>query len=438
VTPNIQNAILSFKDRSVLVVGDVLLDHYVYGTVSRISPEAPIPVLNRSSERYAPGGAGNVVSNLVALGAKALLCGVVGDDPGKDTLCQILHSLAVDTEGLVIDASRPTPVKTRYISKKHQLLRLDHEATHNVDAQVQATLLDLIRSRAPKCDVAILSDYAKGLFDEAFARDVIGLIRTFGKPIIVDTKPQNRFFFQSVDVVTPNLQEALAMSGRETVDEAGVALVDFFHADVVVTKGDQGMSVFKRDGTRTDVGTKSIDVTDVSGAGDTVVAVVALSLSTGMSLEDSATIANYAGGIVVQKAGTATVTIEELLSVAEPEGHVDGVPMVPKLWGYEKWLENNDKYCCKILSLNKGFQCSLHYHEQKDEMFLVTMGHVRLEVDGRVMYLRPGHFARIVPGAHHRFRGIEDSIIIEVSTHHEDVDSYRLESACEVTDSMRV
>jgi mannose-6-phosphate isomerase-like protein (cupin superfamily) len=284
----------------------------------------------------------------------------------------------------------------------------------------------------------IFSDYAKGLFNMHFARQLITLIHSLDKPIVVDTKPQNMAFFKGVDVVTPNLQEALAMSRRDTVQEAGPALVEYFNADVVITKSDEGISLFKKDGTQKDIATQRIDVTDVSGAGDTIVAVLALGLTTGLPLEECATIANHAGCIVVQKAETATISIAELVSAAAAHSHVDALPIVPKVWGYEKWLENNDKYCCKLLSLNKGFQCSLHYHKEKDEMFLVTAGHVRLEFGGEVMFLRPGNFVRIVPGTYHRFRGIEDSIIIEVSTHHEDADSYRLETAQEAPDGISV
>ena len=140
-------------------------------------------------------------------------------------------------------------------------------------------------------------------------------------------------------------------------------------------------------------------------------------------------LANEAGAIVVQKPGTATLSREELASTVEGKNHVESVKMIPKLWGYEQWIENNEKYCCKILALNKGYQCSLHYHKNKDETFLVTAGHVRLELGDEVMHLRPGSFVRVLPNTPHRFAGIEDSLITEISTHHEDSDSYRIEES---------
>ena len=171
---------------------------------------------------------------------------------------------------------------------------------------------------------------------------------------------------------------------------------------------------------------------DVSGAGDTVLAALILGITCGLTLENASRVANNAGGLVVAKPGVATITREELSAFLGEEKHVELVEMVPKLWGYEKWLENNDKYCCKLLSLKKGYQCSLHKHKIKDEMFFIIQGHVRLEVGKKVMHMLPGSFVRITSGILHRFRGIEDSIIIEVSTHHEDSDSYRVEESMKV------
>ncbi|TSC61475.1 MAG: ADP-heptose synthase / D-glycero-beta-D-manno-heptose 7-phosphate kinase, partial [Parcubacteria group bacterium Greene0416_14] len=200
----------------------------------------------------------------------------------------------------------------------------------------------------------------------------------------------------------------------------------------VLTRGQDGISVFNKNGERTDIAPKKVKVFDVSGAGDTVISTLILGMTSGLSLENAARVANNAGSLVVQKPGVATLSLEELQASLVDEGHVELVDTVPKLWGYEKWLENNDKYCCKLLSLKKGYQCSLHKHKVKDEMFFIMQGHVRLEVGKKVLHMLPGSFVRITSGVLHRFRGIEDSIIIEVSTHHEDSDSYRVEESRKV------
>lgn len=422
---NIKGVVEKFKEKRILIIGDVMLDKFTHGEVTRISPEAPVPVLRKTDEKFFPGGAANVAYNISSLGARAILCGVVGEDSDKDILLKILEERNIETSMVLTVPARPTTTKHRFLSGSNQILRLDNEVVENLSVEIEYRLLKFIKRAIKSCDGVVLSDYAKGLFSLNLTQKIIEMVKKQGKKVIADIKPVNKELFMGVDLVKPNLKEAREMTGQVTLQEIGEALVGYFKSDVIVTQGAEGMSIFTLS-KAFNVPTKKIKVFDVSGAGDTVMAVVALGLVSGLSLEDVATMANYAGGIVVQKPGTATVTAEELLSPFQGEHHLEEVYTVPKIWGFEKWLENNEKYCSKLLALKSGYQCSLHYHKIKDEMFLVTKGHVRMEVDDKVLHMREGNFIRIIPGTVHRFRGIEDSEILEISTHHMEEDSYRI------------
>lgn len=430
---SLKKAIEQFKKKKILVVGDIMLDQYTFGEVTRISPEAPVPILRKLNDKFVPGGAGNVANNAAALGANVSLCGVFGDDYYKSILLSMFSEGGIGIQASLTSKGRPTTLKHRFVSENnHQLLRVDAEVTDYIGAKEERELLTKIEKELKNVHAVILSDYAKGLFSQNLAQAIIKLVKKFKKPILADFKTQNKAFFKGVDVITPNLREAREMSRLAELKAVGEFLVKYFDSDVIITRGEEGMSVFQGDGSSKYFPTRKIKVFDVSGAGDTVIAVVALGLASGLNLEDAAYLANYAAGIVVQKPGTATITIEELETALQEEHHIEVVETVPKLWGYEKWLENNEKYCSKILFLRKGYQCSLHYHKVKDETFLVTKGHVRMEVGKRVLHMREGSFVRITPGTLHRFRGIEDSEILEISTHHREEDSYRLEKSKKV------
>lgn len=427
-----------FKKKLVLVIGDLMLDQYTFGEVSRISPEGPVPILRKIDEKFVPGGAGNVANNLVSLGAKVVLCGVVGNDHYKDKLLDILSEQGIETRAVLVHKKRPTILKHRFVAgNSHQLLRVDDEITDNLETEEEQQLFERIEKEIKKVNIIILSDYAKGLFSRSFTQQIIKLAKRQNKRVLADIKPKNKDYFMGVDVITPNRKEAQEMAGTENVNEAGKQLVSYFGADVLITKSDEGMSIFEKNGKNKEIPARKIKVFDVGGAGDTVMAVVALGLASNLSLEDAAWLANYAGEIVVQKPGTAVLTIEELVLAFKDQHHVEAVDIVTKLWGYEKWLENNEKYCSKILFVKKGYQCSLHYHKVKDEMFLLTKGHILLEIGKEIYHMRQGNFVRILPGISHRFRGIEDSEILEISTHHREDDSYRLEESRKVDEKAK-
>lgn len=425
----IKKAILSFNKKRVLVVGDLMLDHYTYGDVSRISPEAPIPIIKHTHEEFNLGGAANVANNLASLGGRVTLCGFVGDDRDKDFFMRVIKEQGIDSSRILIDKTKPTIVKHRMVSGNHQLLRVDREDTSLLNPRSEKALIAKVVPVIAKNDIVILSDYAKGVFSKKLVKEILISAKKHGKKVIADFKPINKELFIGVDLVSPNLKEAKEMTGLEDIQKIGRKLVKYFKSDVLITRGGDGITVFGWNKKHIHIPGKKVSVFDISGAGDTAIATVALSIASGLDLESAAHLANAAGAVVVKKAGTATLTSEELLSALNFYTDITNVGIVPKVWGYEKWLENNEYYCCKLLFLNKSYQCSLHYHKNKDELFVITKGHVRLEKNKEILHLREGAFVRLEPGTIHRFTGVEDSIIMEVSTHHDEKDNYRLEKS---------
>ncbi len=429
----LKKALSSFKDRSVLVVGDVMLDQYTFGDVSRISPEAPVLVVKKTKERFVLGGAANTASNIASLGGKTTIAGLVGNDFRKDTLLQLFAERGISPEGLFVDDSRPTILKQRIVSDDyHQFLRLDEEDVSQLSPEREERFLEQMKALIARADAVVLSDYAKGLFSPRVAQEIIQSAKQAGKLVVADIKPANKELFKGADVIKCNRKEAREMTGTENVEEAGRLLTEYFGCDVVISRGQEGASLFGSDGAYRHIPSKKIKVFDVSGAGDTFIAALTLALASGLNREDAMTVANSAGAIVVQKPGTATVSSEELLSALLPDMHVEKLDIVPKLWGYEKWLENNERYCSKLLSLNKGYQSSMHYHKIKDETLIVTEGHVRFELGDQILHMWPGNFVRVPPNTPHRFTGMENSTMIEVSTNHDEADVVRIEESREV------
>ncbi len=330
--------------------------------------------------------------------------------------------------GLVVDNTRPTTLKHRFISGgSAQLIRLDREKTENMFDEIAAACLAAYDAALADADVVVFSDYAKGVCTASLVEEMIRKAVAADKPMIVDTKPAHVDRYKGASIFTPNWKEANEMVAHgENPEETLQARLE---AHVLITKGGEGMILCTTTGEKHHIPARKVQVADVTGAGDTIVATLALGLAAGMEYLQAAEVANVAGGLVVQKAGTATITQEQLVSQFAGTRNVADVDIVEKLWGWEKWLENNEKYCCKVLHLNKGFQCSLHYHKNKDEVFLVTKGHVRLELGEEVHHLHPGAYVRVKQGMEHRFAGMEDSEMIEVSTFHEDDDSYRIETS---------
>jgi D-beta-D-heptose 7-phosphate kinase/D-beta-D-heptose 1-phosphate adenosyltransferase len=331
----------SFHDARVLILGDVMLDRFIYGSVERISPEAPIPVMAVERTAAMPGGAANVARNVATLGGQATLIGLVGQDSGADELRAQLASLPTITAELVIDASRPTTVKTRYVAGRQQVLRTDVESRTPVTPVIADELLSLFRKALPRVQVVILSDYDKGALSESMAGAAIAAAREAGRPVVVDPKSRSLRKYHHASVLTPNRYELQAASGHDcSSDEQVVAAAQSILAQgccdaLVVTRGKDGMTVVEMDdGAATGGGSTSSvhirtaarEVFDVSGAGDTAVATLALGLAHSAALADAARLANTAAGIVVGKHGTATVSAGEIIARLDSthDGHQPG------------------------------------------------------------------------------------------------------------------
>ncbi|HEY5599773.1 MAG TPA: D-glycero-beta-D-manno-heptose-7-phosphate kinase, partial [Candidatus Manganitrophaceae bacterium] len=274
-----------FAGRKVLVLGDLMLDHYIWGAVQRISPEAPVPVVNVASESVLLGGAGNVLHNILTLGGEAIPCGVVGSDDAGRWLTQELKSKGVELDGIVAEEGRPTTKKTRIIAHQQQVVRFDHETKGNISPKAQKRFVDFISARIPQVDCMVISDYAKGVVTEELLEAVLPMALRRGVPVIVDPKVKHFSFYKKVTLITPNHLEASQASGVEIEDEeslrrAGQKIMERLGCRaVLITRGEQGMSLFEKNGGVTHIPTEAKEVYDVTGAGDTVVSALALALS---------------------------------------------------------------------------------------------------------------------------------------------------------------
>jgi len=316
-----ENSIKNFGKISVLVVGDLMLDKYIFGDVERISPEAPIPVVAVNGESYAPGGAANVANNIVVLGARASLFGFIGDDSAGEFLVSELKKRKISSEGVVKNKKMPTTQKIRVIARHQQLIRLDYE---KIDISEDKELYKKIESALEEADIVVISDYAKGVITPKLMEIVKDSCSKKNKKIIVDPKPVHKSLYKDVYMVTPNKKEAeelcgLKIKNEEDIQIAGKKLMSELNCSVLITLGEQGMSLFEKGRPYVHLENKPREVYDVSGAGDTVVAVLALCIASGLSIRESAEIANDAAGIVVGKLGTATVSQNELISFLQKQ-----------------------------------------------------------------------------------------------------------------------
>jgi D-glycero-beta-D-manno-heptose-7-phosphate kinase len=312
------------RGRTILVVGDLMIDEWIWGGVTRISPEAPVPVVQVVNHSFTLGGAGNVANNLCALDAKVRFVGTVGDDGFAADVRRMLQEENVDDSGVFAVGDRPTTRKTRIVAHNQQVVRADWEVTAPLRPADRERVVAYVGERAARCDAVILSDYAKGLI----SRDVVEAARACPL-VLADPKPQNLSLFADVTCIAPNAHEASTATGVAVTDPTtslGQAnlekmgrkiLEDLRCRYVVITRGEHGMSLFGHDGARLDVGSVARKVFDVSGAGDTVIAVLALALAAGAPIERATQLANYAAGAVVEKLGTATASSSEILALVE-------------------------------------------------------------------------------------------------------------------------
>jgi D-beta-D-heptose 7-phosphate kinase/D-beta-D-heptose 1-phosphate adenosyltransferase len=314
-----QEIINQFSDRRLIVLGDLMLDEFIWGEVRRISPEAPVPVVEVKRESWHLGGAGNVVSNLLGLGAQALPVGIVGDDDAGQLLRWKFAEVGAKDGGLVVAASRPTTRKTRIVAHSQQMVRADREDRSVISTDIEERILAAFHSALEHADAVVVSDYDKGLLTPRLLETVVLSAHRQGKIVCLDPKIKNFLSYRQVDVITPNQAEAERASGIEIVDDD--SLLKAAHrirqmldcVNVLITRGEHGMSLLDAQDKLANIPTVAREVYDVTGAGDTVIAALALAMAAGASVHEAALIANHAAGVVVGKVGTATVSQAELL-----------------------------------------------------------------------------------------------------------------------------
>lgn len=312
--------VTKLPDIAVLCVGDVMLDRFVGGAVRRISPESPVPVLSMTGTTVFAGGAANVAQNIAALGGRCTLIGVVGEDAAAREMEEALARSPGITPLLVTSTDRPTTEKTRFVAQGQHILRADNEVARPVPAATEDILIAAIRGQIAAHAVLLLSDYAKGVLTDRVVTEAIALARTAGVPVVVDPKSSTFTRYDGATILTPNAAEAQAASGIDPREDGGAALaarhlLESTRIDaVLITRAERGMTLLERGGEARHVPSRARQVADVVGAGDTVIATLALGIGAGGGLAEAAALANAAAGIVVGKRGTATVSRAELIS----------------------------------------------------------------------------------------------------------------------------
>jgi len=313
-----------FASRSILVVGDLMVDEYLYGSARRISQEGPVMVIEVVADELKPGGAANVGNNLRALGARVAMAGVVGDDEIGRTLRRDLEASQMDVGGIVVDSSRPTTRKTRIVAQSQQVMRIDREHTQPISEDVSRSLLNHIAQMLPIAGAILVSDYRKGVLTEDSARAIGELARSAGKPLITNPKPQSARWLKGARVLSLNQVEAEELGGAPLPDDNdslhryGERLAKSMEVDtLMVTRGSRGLCLWLRGGEYYSIPAHLVEVADIAGAGDTTIGTMALALVCGASDVEAAQLANLAGACVVRKHGVATVTPDELLHATE-------------------------------------------------------------------------------------------------------------------------
>jgi len=304
--------------KRVAVVGDLMLDRYFWGSVSRISPEAPVPVIDLETEQARLGGAANVAKNIQSLGGEPLLVGVIGADNSGSQLFGIIKESGFPPDGIVIDGERPTTVKTRVIAHQQHVVRIDRESKNDISHVIQAKILDVLRLNIDSIDAIILEDYNKGVIVKNLIRQVVELANEHSIMITADPKFNNFFEYKNVTVFKPNRKEVeevmgIRLQNRDEINETGKVLLErLCPKSVLLTLGEQGMSLFESDGAVHHVPTRARNVADVSGAGDTVISTLTMALAGGATVREAATLANFAGGVVCGYVGIVPIDRNEL------------------------------------------------------------------------------------------------------------------------------
>ncbi len=322
-TKRLKQILHAFKGKEMIVVGDVMLDHFIKGSVSRISPEAPVPVVAVNKEFFVAGGAGNVAVNLAALGAKPTLISVIGQDAGGELLKDFLRKKNVNIQGIAEDYDRPTTQKIRVMAEQQQIVRYDRESKQTISHGVSEECMQNFLRALKTAKGVVLSDYGKGMLSDRNIKNLIEACRKRNIPVCVDPKIDNFSKYKHITCMTPNTKEAwegvgeAAKPGEQAIEKLGQKILKMLQADsILITRSADGMSLFEK-GKKKPITVKATaqEVFDVTGAGDTVISVFTLALACGAKLHEAAVLSNYAAGIVVSKSGTATATVQEIEKV---------------------------------------------------------------------------------------------------------------------------
>jgi len=323
LTDKVRSILASRRPPAILVIGDLMVDHYIWGAATRLSPEAPVPIVNVKRESTTLGGAGNVVQNLVSLGAKVMVAGVIGADAFGRQLSEILENEGVKTGAVVTDNARSTTVKTRVLAGSHQLVRVDREVTDPLSKEIEERLFSTLKLDIDKADIVVLSDYNKGLFSPEVTQRLIQLAAERGKKVLVDPKGLNYEKYKGAYLIKPNrkeLAEAAKVEKISSISELRDAAKTIFEQTattyLVVTLSEEGMAIVTERGSKL-LPVKATEVFDVTGAGDTVIAAIAYFVASGFSMEEACELANHAAAIVIRHIGSATITIDAILKDIE-------------------------------------------------------------------------------------------------------------------------
>jgi len=325
---HIADLVERFSSKRIVVIGDVILDQYIWGSVNRISPEAPVPIVEVTSETLRLGGAANAAANICSLGGKADVISVVGEDNNNGLLHQMLVDIGAEVRGVIKDPRRPTILKTRVIVQHQHVVRIDRESRDQMDGDSEERIIEYARKAIPNADAILISDYDKGLISKSVLEEVIGCGNRYHKFVVIDPKVRNFHNYAGATAITPNLKEASTaanspITNEESLIHTGKLLLEKLNLKaLLITRGEHGMTLFYKDRSSQEekvihIPAMAKEVYDVTGAGDTVAAVFTLALASGASFVQAARISNYAAGIVVGEVGTASVTPEQLISVGE-------------------------------------------------------------------------------------------------------------------------
>lgn len=316
--PSEQDIFSKFSQVKVLVVGDVMLDRYWWGSVDRISPEAPVPVVRLKSSEITAGGAANVAANIAGLGAVPYLVGLIGEDKEADELKQSLETLGISADDLQVMGGRPTTVKTRVVAHSHHVVRIDNEHTDSLDAQQSTAVWQGMAHLIAQVDIVVLSDYAKGLLSDDLLTRILQECAAESKPVLVDPKGREYGKYKGATLLTPNHSEAVHAAGLDDTDAAAQKLLSEVELEsLIITQGEQGMTLYRKNAEPVNFPALARKVYDVTGAGDTVISTLAVALGAGSDLPGAARLANIAAGLVVEEVGTTAIKLEQLKQAAD-------------------------------------------------------------------------------------------------------------------------